>query len=172
VDSKSINNLSIAFPEEDSSLFMYSTLKELSTKDNIMIKDVVFSSSSSKDEISQANLGFVVTGTKESVVNFLNDLTKSAPLSGLGTISFSKYSNAGQELEISMTVDLYYSAYPKTLPNVDSIVSPLNEDEKNVYDNLTNLNILVNNNLTPMKANSEVVDPFMGQSVFLENSGM
>src|SRR4030042_1298985 len=64
--SSDVDILSISFPEENPSLFMYSQLKELSKNNNIILDNFSFSSGSPLNEsVFKSVLVFTISGTKE-----------------------------------------------------------------------------------------------------------
>jgi len=164
VDYGDIDVLSFSFPEEDSSLYMYSSLKQLAVKYNILISDISFSKPDLSEGVSTTGISFIASGIKENMEYFLSDITKTAPISGLGTITFEKYPEAGSEFKPNISLKLYFSPYPKTLPAISSIVNPLNEDEKQIYKTLSELNVLFNTDIKPKKANETIEDPFYGMN--------
>ena len=172
LDYSDISVLSASFPEEDSSLFMYTSLKELSIKDNVFISKISFNpSTKTSGDISESSISFTASGSRDNILSFLVDITRSAPLSGLGTIYFEQYPADGGEFGLNMSVDVYYSPYPETLPDIAGVVSPLNDEEKKVYDILTHLKILMKSDLKPMNQNNQVEDPFSAYQTTESNIG-
>lgn len=159
-----ISHLTVSFPEEDPILFAYSQLKELSYQRSVVLQNVEFGLAKvQSDTISNSKLSFEIFGTKENVINYISEIESIAPLLGIGEISFAEYSPSGQEFTISASVDVYYSPYPKTLPSVDSAIVPLNENEKKAYKTLSELSVLVSQNIIADSGNTDE-DPFTAKT--------
>lgn len=160
---KNTASLMLAFPDEDPSLFAYSELKELSRQIPVQFESVTFSlGSPSGGEVSSGNIGLDLSGNKEDVLAFISNLTKLAPISGLGAINIGEYAELGGELKVAMSIEVFYSPLPQVLPNDNVVISTLTDEEKEVYKYLTNLKVLVRSELSPAAANDENVDPFFG----------
>jgi hypothetical protein len=157
-----INALNISFPPEDPSLFMYSQLKVLSFNNNVELVDILFSSGSALDEISASMISFSVRGIKENVYNFISDLGKVAPLSGLGGMTFSDYVDSGGVIELSMAIDIFYSPFPKVLPDTDEVINSLTMEENDVYNTLTSLEVMSKAIFEAQEPNENLDDPFEG----------
>lgn len=161
--SSDVDMLSISFPEENPSLFMYSQLKELAKNNNIILENISFSPGSPLNEsVLKSAIDFTISGTKESVDKFILELSDTAPLSGLGGMSFDKYVKEGETFKINMSVDIFYSPLPKTLPSQTNIVQYLTDDEKKSLNSLIGLKILTTLVSKPMPANEINIDPFTG----------
>ncbi len=156
-DASAINKI---FQPEDPSLFMFSQLKALLSKNDIALIDLTFSEGSPLREVSRGVIAFSIKGVKENVYNFISDLVKVAPLSGLGGITFDSYVDSGGILELNMSVDVFYSPFPEVLPDVEKVINPLTSDEKDAYVNLKSLEILSKVDFTAQEPNDNIINPF------------
>ncbi len=163
-----LNALNISFQPEDPSLFMYSQLKALSFNNNVELVGTAFSEGTAIGDISVAVISFKIRGIKEGVINFITDLGKTAPLSGLGGMTFSKYAGTGDAFELDMSVNIYYSPLPKALPDTEKVVNSLTPEEEATYASLTDLKVLSKADFKAQEPiNNNIEDPF-GVPVIVE----
>jgi len=155
-----INALNVSFQSEDPSLFMYSQMRELSLKNTVELTGITFSPGTALGDVSVSVISFSIKGIKENVFNFISDLSKIAPLSGLGAMVFSKYAEAGGVFELSMSVDIYYSPFPKVLPDTNKVINSLTTEEKDIYENLINLEVMSKANFKAQEPNDNIDNPF------------
>ena len=160
---KDTRSLRIAFPDEDPSLYAYTEIKELGRQNSIIFESVTFSSSGGNmDSISSGNIGLNFSGNKDDVFNFISKLTKIVPIAGLGSISIGEFVELEETMKIGTSVEVYYSSLPKALPSSEKVINTLTPEEKEIYNYLTGLEVLVNTELTPSEAVDEDIDPFFG----------
>jgi len=155
-----MNTINIIFQPEDPSLFMFSQLKVLSVNNNVQLLNIYFSEGPPVGNISTGVVGFTVKGIKEDVYRFFSDLSESAPLLGFGSMSFSGYVDSGDELELNMSLDVFYSPYPEVLPDTDKVVNPLTSDEIEAYENIKKLKILSKTDFIIQDPNDDFTNPF------------
>jgi len=67
-----------------------------------------------------------------------------------------------ETMKIGTSVEVYYSSLPKALPSSEKVINTLTPEEKEIYNYLTGLEVLVNTELTPSEAVDEDIDPFFG----------
>lgn len=166
--TEELNVLNVVFQSEDPSLFMFSTLKELSNVHRVQIVSPVFSKVEKMEGVSKATLAFSTKGIKEDVYMFMDHLYKTAPLSDLGEIRFSDYAYTGGEASIDMSVGAYYSPLPEVLPDTKTGIRPLNDDEKAKYSELIGFEILSKSEYEAETARESNDDPFSGYPQTLE----
>ncbi len=155
-----ISVLSLAFPEDNPIIFAYSQIKELSYQNSVVLSKVEFNlSGTGLDTISKSALNFEVYGLKRDVLKFLSDIETIAPVLGLGEMSFAQYTAPDGEFTLKTSVDIYYSPYPDILPSVDSALAPLNDSEKKIFKTLSDLRIIVNQDMKAGLTETSV-DPF------------
>lgn len=156
-----VNALNVSFQSEDPSLFMYSQLRVISTNNNVELTDISFSQGQPVGGINVAVVGFLVKGIKENVFNFVTEVGQSAPLSGLGGMSFSNYVENGETLSLHMSLEIYYSPLPEVLPDTKKVVNSLSEEEKTAYDELIKLKVFSNTEIKAQSPNDIENDPFV-----------
>jgi hypothetical protein len=156
-----VNLLNVSFQSEDPSLFMYSQLRVISTNNNVELTDISFSQGQPVGVINVAVINLLVKGTKENVFSFITEVGQSAPLSGLGGMSFSNYVESGETLSLHMSLEIYYSPLPEVLPDTNKIVNSLSEEEKTAYDELIKLKVFSNTEIKAQSPNDVENDPFV-----------
>lgn len=163
-----VNALNVSFQSEDPSLFMYSQLKAIAAETGIELSEIAFSQGQPSGSINVGVIGFTVKGIKDSVFNFISELTQSAPLSGLGAMSFSNYFQSGETMEIDMSVQVYYSPLPEVLPDTNEIVNSLTQEEKDAYEQLVKLKVFSVAEIKAQPQGDGDLDPFNFQTVIPE----
>lgn len=157
-----VKALTVAFPEEDPSLFMYSQLKQIASNSNVILDNISFSKGQDvPDGVSKNELGFTLVGSESDVFGFITSITKSAPLTGLGEITLKEFSVDGGVISLDLFVELFYSALPKTLPEAGKIINALSPEEKNAYEFLTKLQVYGESVVEPSAPGSGDIDPFV-----------
>ncbi|KKQ56978.1 MAG: hypothetical protein US95_C0056G0004 [Candidatus Woesebacteria bacterium GW2011_GWB1_38_5] len=160
---KDTKSLRLAFPDEDPSLYAYTEIKELGRLNSIIFDSVTFSlGGGDKDSVALGNIGLDFSGNKDDVFSFISKLTKIVPIAGLGPISIGEFVELEETMKIGTSVEVYYSPLPKALPSSEKVINSLTPEEKEIYNYLTNLEVLVNTELTPSGAVNEEVNPFFG----------
>ncbi|KKQ83565.1 MAG: hypothetical protein UT06_C0020G0028 [Candidatus Woesebacteria bacterium GW2011_GWA1_38_8] len=153
---KDTKSLRLAFPDEDPSLYAYTEIKELGRLNSIIFDSVTFSlGGGDKDSVALGNIGLDFSGNKDDVFSFI-------PIAGLGPISIGEFVELEETMKIGTSVEVYYSPLPKALPSSEKVINSLTPEEKEIYNYLTNLEVLVNTELTPSGAVNEEVNPFFG----------
>lgn len=160
-NTSDVNALNASFQSEDPSLFMYSQLRVISANTNVELTDFGFSQGQPIGSVNVAVVSFLAKGTKENVINFVTEVGQSAPLSGLGGMSFSDYVESGGTLGLHMSLEAYYSPLPEVLPDTNKIVNSLSEEEKTAYEDLVKLKVFSNTEIKAQSPSDIENDPFV-----------
>lgn len=170
LNSQDVKSINISFPDEDSSLFLFSQLKTLANENGVILKEISFNPPAViSSDISKSNISFKIDGEKTSVESFISAIPKIAPLSGLGAMNFSTTLNSDGLFEISASVETYSSPLPETLPSEESGIKVLTDDEKQKFDALKNLRVMSTHVGEAQPAGDGTADPFFGTQIIVEN---
>ena len=171
IDSTSFANISAltnAFPSEEPTLFMYTQLKQIAAESGVLINNIIFSSASqATGSISQSKLGFTLIGSRSGLFNFITVLSESAPVSGLGEITIKDFAFGAGLYFVDLSLDLYYSDLPKTLPETNKIVDALSSEEQKTYEYLSKLKVYGLSEIKPSASNQDNINPFTTNTVVI-----
>lgn len=126
-----------AMPESNSSLIVLSQLKILAGTKGVFISNIKAGNEVKDDTgLSRVDLTFDSRGPKDSIISFLGDTAKIAPITKLTKI---KITQALGETLATVTVSSFWSALPKTIPSVTESINDLTPAERNTLTEISKL---------------------------------
>jgi len=141
-----------AVPVANSSLIVSSQLKTLALADGVVLSSVKSTSgAATANGLHQVAVSFTAQGPQSSVFNFLNDISKIAPITIIDKILLSE--NAGN-LSTDLSVKSYWADLPKTIPLIDAPISDLTSAEKETLAKIANLTQPTFTTLSPSGTNT------------------
>jgi Tfp pilus assembly protein PilO len=131
------NLVTITLPESNSSLAVVSQIK-LTALENELVIGNLKSGAEVKDSsgLSRADISFEIDGAKTKIIDYLNSLTKVAPIIVVDKVKLSETENGARA---SVTVKAFWTALPKTLPSINQSINDLTEKEIQVLDDIGTL---------------------------------
>lgn len=127
----------LALPENNASLMAVSQLKVLATE-NTLIIDSLKVGGEVKDASGMIRSDMVVSvqGLKKDVFNFINSISKVAPLMTADKI---KISESLAVTKADITIKSFWAPLPKTIPSITGEVKELTEEEMQVLSLIESL---------------------------------
>ena len=127
----------LAVPEKNSALMMVSQIKSQASQRLLTISDVAIGSTLELTKgVQRIQLQFDVEGDVAQIMDFLNSLTITAPLSVLEKVNLA---NTGDTVRATVALSVYAAPLPSSLPSLTEPLKELSEDETNLLDTLGQL---------------------------------
>lgn len=145
-----------AMPESNSSLIVLSQLKILAGTRGVFISNIKAGSEVKDDTgLSRVDLTFDSRGSKDSIIAFLGDTARIAPITKLTKL---KITQALGETLATVTVASFWSPLPKTIPSITESVNDLTPAERNTLVEISKLIQPIFSNIQATEGGKE--DPF------------
>lgn len=129
-----------ALPESNPTIAALSQLKNLALTNNLILKEIRSSNSSSDTSFSSVNISFSVEGARDSILAFINSIKTVAPIMLVSRAQLRE----GQDIaKADITVSSFWAGLPSSIPPVTQTVSDLTASEKEMLIELSQLNQLV-----------------------------
>ena len=126
-----------AMPESNSSLIVLSQLKILAGTKGVFISNIKAGSEVKDDTgLSRVDLTFDSRGPKDSIISFVGETSKIAPITKLTKLKITQTSG---ETLATVTVSSFWSQLPKTIPSVTESVNDLTPAERNILIEVSKL---------------------------------
>lgn len=127
----------LAVPEKNSALMMVSQIKSQASQRLLTISDVAIGSTLELTKgVQRIQLQFDVEGDVAQIMDFLNSLTITAPLSVLEKVNLA---NTGDTVRATVALSVYAAPLPASLPSLTEPLKELSEDETNLLNTLGQL---------------------------------
>ena len=146
-----------AVPNKNPALAVISQLKNLASSKSVVLSNLqVGSKSGIGKEISKVDISFDVDGDFSSVLDFLQDTSKIAPISQIEKIEINQAAGATRA---STAMVSFWAPFPKKLPPLTEPAKDLSAEELSLIRSLSELTPPAFLEITPL-APSERGDPF------------
>ena len=155
----------IALPARNSALLAISQLKNRADEQGVLLDDlkVGIEIEDKVKKISRADIKFDIEGPLVSLLNFLVEIKKDAPLSSLRRVALSQ-SATGARFSISLST--FWSEFPTKLPAVNEPITGLSDKEREILELMAKLNRPSLVEVSPVKI-FPPANPFLPRSVSL-----
>lgn len=127
---------SFALPNKNSSFAVASQLNRLAGETSVFITNLRIGGEAKDATLSNSDLTFDVEGTTATVLTFLENIGRIAPLTLIDKVQL----NQAQELvRATVRVKVYWAEFPLTLPAVSEPITDLTPEEEEVLGRIVNL---------------------------------
>lgn len=127
----------VAFPNDNPLLVVVSQLKNLALQNQLTLSNIKTTlKTSTASELSQADIGFEVVGSRLAVMDFLNGISGFAPITLLDKIKMDEFNGLGHA---NVSVKTFWAPLPSKLPALTERVDDLNSSEKELLQSIQNL---------------------------------
>jgi len=133
-----VTTVAASLPEKNPSLSMIAQLRTLASSNGLLMQNIKIGSAVPSGDLSMVDIAFGLEGAPVQVVSFLNSIKNLAPVS---TIEKAKVNQSGLGTRADVTVRVYYSPFPKTLPSLTEPVRELTEEERSSLTRLSSLSL-------------------------------
>lgn len=157
VISEDTTFLDAVLPNKTAVLYGLSQVKNQAIKNNLLVSDLKTGGVlSEENSVSRTLLSFDIEGQGPSVYEFLRSFSKTIPLMSVDKVKINKTADL---LKASVTISVYSSELPKTIPSLSSAVNELTPQEIELLKELVSYTLPV---FIQPKAqeNSSKEDPF------------
>lgn len=146
-----------AVPSKNPALAVISQLKNLASSKSVILSNLqVGSRGGSQEGMSKVEIGFEVDGDFSSVLGFLEDTNKIAPISQIEKIRISQVSGG---IRANATLVSFWAPFPQKLPPLTEATKDLSAEELDLIRSLSELTPPEFLEITP-SAPSARTDPF------------
>lgn len=146
-----------AVPSKNPALVVISQLKNLASSKSVILSNLqVGSRGGSEKGMSRVEIGFDVEGDFSSVLDFLEETNKFAPVSQIEKI---KVSQAGGAIRASTTLISFWAPFPQKLPPLTEATKDLSAEELDLIRSLSELTPPAFLEITPSVPSART-DPF------------
>jgi hypothetical protein len=155
--SQDVQVSSVVLPDTNPSLIAMTQIKVMGSNNGIVVSG--FKSGSAKDNptgVSSVDILFQAVGTRTQIIAFLKDVSKFAPITIVDKLNITESSGTTQA---DVSVKTFWSALPKSIPEITSPITDLTAAEKKV---LTDVEMLTKPTFFSVPANEGGgrADPF------------
>lgn len=128
---------SSALPEKNSSLITLSQIKILASKNGLTLSKIRSSSSTQESGgLTKAEISFEMTGIRATVMAFLDEVQKIAPITIVGRV---KLNEDASSVIANVNVTTFSAGFPKNIPSITEPIKDLTADEKNTLSRVSGL---------------------------------
>ncbi len=146
-----------ALPANNPSLVVVSQLKNLSISNGVSISGIKAGAETlDPSGLSKVSINFIVAGNRPSVISFLTSIETIAPITLIDKIKMNE--GSGQTIA-NVSVKSFWSALPKTLPDLNQPITDLTAAEKKTLIEVSGLVQPVFEEVTPTEGGGKS-DPF------------
>lgn len=148
--------IATVLPAENSVLLVTSQVRTTAVSNKVTIKTLTTSSISSDadPQAGSTQVGIIVEGQSNSVLDFLTSLTTQAPLIELGGVNF--VTNPTTTVA-QVTLNSYWAPFPTQLPAITESISALTPEETTLLTQLASYTSPVINSDTPDSSSSAII---------------
>ena len=161
VDNKlyaDMNVIDIALPSSSAVLFAVNQIRLQATRNNISLGNMISLKPVLLDnQITKNPIEVEVTGELSDVYNFIESFSNSLPLMDVVSVKFDK---SKTPLLVLLSINVYSTELPKTIPSVIGAVKELTDEEIKLMSDLLKYNLPEFTNLKPLENNQLKEDPF------------
>jgi len=146
-----------ALPDSNTSLVAVSQIKNISSQNGISVSGI--KAGSEIDDPSGAShvaVTFQATGSRAQIISFLKSIANMAPITLVDKI---KINGIGGAEVADITIQSYWSAFPKNLPSLTTPITDLTPAEENVLSSISSLSQPTFLVVPPSEGNGKT-DPF------------
>lgn len=129
-----VNFIDVALPDSDSAIYVINQVKNTAILYNLKLTDMTTGKKTLEGKVTKIPLTFSIDGDKNNVNEFIKLFSKTLPLVTVEKIDmdFSKSSP-----KTSITISLYSSEDPKTIPSIYEAVNDLTDEELEIISSLS-----------------------------------
>jgi len=127
---------SVALPQENPALVAVSQIKYLASANNTQITNLEVGKGFAKEEVSELNMGFDVSGQTSDILRFLASVKTVAPIVIVSDVSLSSLS--GENIA-STSVIAHWSDFPAKIPALSENIETLTKEEEKLLSEVSEL---------------------------------
>ena len=161
VDNKlyaDMNVIDIALPSSSAVLFAVNQIRLQASRNSISLGNMISLKPVLLDnQITKNPIEVEVTGELSDVYNFIESFSNSLPLMDVVSVKFDK---SKTPLLVLLSINVYSTELPKTIPSVIGAVKELTDEEIKLMSDLLKYNLPEFTNLKPLENNQLKEDPF------------
>lgn len=129
----------LALPDKNSTIWVITQLKANSQEVGATLDKIDLIGTTEKEGVMQVDLEVVVSGPNfESLLTFLSNIAKSAPITTISSVTFEK-AQGKEEISAKIELSSYWSSLPKVLPPIAEPVVGLTDKEKDILSRISDL---------------------------------
>lgn len=126
----------LAIPSEDSTLPAIATVRTLAAKRGLSVTNIQIKSAGEVNGANGVEITISVAGNLDSIMTYIEDLKKSAPLMVLGVENISLDPNVSLT---NISVTSPWAPLPKNIGSIQSPLTPLRDTDEELIRNLEQL---------------------------------
>lgn len=148
--------IDIALPNQNSAIYGLNQVKNQSAIYGLTLKSVTAGKTIDEDKIKKIPLTFEIEGGKESIFQFLKSIAQSLPLIVIEKVEIDAKKDP---VYAQVTLNLYSSDNPTTIPAINSAVGELTNEEIKLLSEITSYKMPEFSEPTPSQESGKE-DPF------------
>jgi len=126
-----------ALPDTNPSLIVVSEVKTIGSQDGVLVSGIKGGSEiDDPSGTSHVGISFNVAGERSQIITFLKDIANIAPITLVDKVKIT--GNNGSNIA-DVSINSYWSAFPKVLPTLTTPINDLTASEKNTLTKIGSL---------------------------------